>query len=458
MFEEELQSSNGVEQHSVLAGEAERANEKAHAFLPAIELFESSQNQPDQAQKFMDSPGEAVNHIVAKPVGPAAKSESDLNVKSIPTTGQPGNENLRSDSLKRLADKNFDRLDTDHDGFIDKSELDAAMVNPAFKGEDAQLIGALKRHRENLEELSNDEWGDENDGITRADIEEFSKLVTRSDKDSSEEKLVGEIDRLFYRSGQTLGTASHELFANKSNPLSSVNPEAVKQGRIGDCYLMAAMAAVAATPEGKQAIINMIKHNADGTYTVTFPGDPSKPVTIQPPTDAELGLYAQGSPHGTWPAVLEKAYGKYCNANNVDLHDGIRRGAVTAVGLKLLTGRDVDTDLLELTSKEDTHKKLAEAMWHGRPVTAATRAEPGKLAGLSDGLTDDAGIPSGHLYTIESYDPATRMVTIRNPWGYGETVDANGKPIDGNDDGVFTMTLDQFYKNFMRVSYVENPR
>ena len=432
---------------------------KAQAYLPKFELFESKRTgvRREETQPLVESANASVSRVpaVGKPVPPQSNATSDLSVKQQLNKEQRGDENLRSDSLKRLADKNFARLDSDGDGFISKSELDVAMVNPAFKGEDAQLIGALKRHREALQQLSDDEWGPENDGITRKDIEEFSKLLSKSNKSDSETNLVGDIDRDLYRSGQSLESANHELFADKANPVASVSPEAVKQGRIGDCYLMAAMAAVASTREGKQSIVNMIKKNADGTYTVTFPGAADKPVTVAAPTDAELGLYAQGSPYGTWPAVLEKAYGKYCNENNVDPHDGIRRGAISAVGLTLLTGRDVDTDLLVLTSKEETHRKLSEAMWHGRPVTAATRAEIGKLFGLADGLTDGAGIPAGHLYTIESYDPATKCVTIRNPWGFGEPMNADGTAKDGKDDGVFTMTLDEFYANFMRVSYVE---
>src|SRR4029453_6235089 len=84
-----------------------------------------------------------------------------------------------------------------------------------------------------------------------------------------------------------------------------------------------ARAALADTPAGKQSIKDMIHVNDDGTYTVTFPGAPDQPVTVAAPTDAELARYAGGSDCGTWAAVLEKAYGKYCDSTNVVPKDGV---------------------------------------------------------------------------------------------------------------------------------------
>ncbi len=49
-------------------------------------------------------------------------------------------------------------------------------------------------------------------------------------------------------------------------------------------------------------------------------------------------------------------------------------------------------------------------------------------------------------------------VTIRNPWGKGDPLNAAGKPRDGKDDGVFTMSLDEFQQTFSDVAYGQKER
>src|SRR5262249_30332180 len=46
-------------------------------------------------------------------------------------------------NVQKLFDDNFDRLDKDHDGFISENEIDRAMTNPKFTGEDAALVAML---------------------------------------------------------------------------------------------------------------------------------------------------------------------------------------------------------------------------------------------------------------------------------------------------------------------------
>ncbi len=77
----------------------------------------------------------------------------------------------------------------------------------------------------------------------------------------------------------------------------------------------------------------MIKDNDHGTYTVTFPGDKRHPVTIQAPTDPELGEYASEH-NGTWAAVIEKAHRYQTGRVDFDPSEG------SDVALKLLTGKD----------------------------------------------------------------------------------------------------------------------
>jgi len=109
------------------------------------------------------------------------------------------------------------------------------------------------------------------------------------------------------------------LFIKGDGDRSAVDGDDVVQGRHADCFLIAAMAAVATAHSDDQWLRNMIHPNADGTFTVTFyewkPGtDPLhgdlpgfKPLSVTITPDF-VGPATSNDPKETWPAVLEKAY------------------------------------------------------------------------------------------------------------------------------------------------------
>ncbi|HEY9869700.1 MAG TPA: C2 family cysteine protease, partial [Candidatus Obscuribacterales bacterium] len=154
------------------------------------------------------------------------------------------------------------------------------------------------------------------------------------------------------------------------------------------------------------------------------------------------------------------AYGKYCNEHLLsrspghllpgdDDYSGADGGSARAAGIRILTGKGVDDDLMMFTSEKELSKKLQMAMTAGRIVTAGIGKQ------LNSDNTTSNGLPGGHEYSVIDYDPETKLVTLRNPWGEGEPKDANGDPLDGTDDGVFTMTLADFRKHFTVINYQE---
>jgi hypothetical protein len=98
-------------------------------------------------------------------------------------------------------------------------------------------------------------------------------------------------------------------------------PTDVNQGSLGDCWLLAVMAA---TANGDPARLqSMIHDNRDGTYTVTIDGHR---ITVDDefPVDANgLPTYARGpqwtQPTVLWPLILEKAMAQHVGGDYDDL-------------------------------------------------------------------------------------------------------------------------------------------
>lgn len=414
------QSVNGIsnqEQQSIRDQEYRRVVESTQSLLPDLFLSDDLSSAPKSAAG-------------AEPQSGTPNSSSEVDAKD----------------MQKLFEANLPKLDKNQDGFVSKDEIDTAFADPSVTGRDAQFISALRNNRESLQALSNDEFGPENDGITRADMQKFNELANADPTKLSPEEtsLVAGVNGSTFSTKMAADQTDRHLFADQSNPLASIKPDAINQGGIGDCYLIAAISSFAA--QSPETIKNMLKDNQDGTYSVTFPDSPDKPVTVNAPTDAELGTYAHVGKDGIWPAVLEKAYGKHKDESNIIAQQGIPDGGRLSTGLHALTGKDNDVDFLAFTSQATTDKKLAEAMSEHRPVTAGIAPQ------FSDG---ELGLPDKHAYSVLDYNQDKQVLTIRNPWGSTEPTNKDGSAKDGRNDGIFQVTLPEFMSNFSFVAYVE---
>lgn len=241
-----------------------------------------------------------------------------------------------------------------------------------------------------------------------------------------------------------------------------IKPENVIQGDEGTCFFMSTLAAMAGTENGQKQIQDMIKQNDDGSYTVTFPGDKSNPVTID-------GAGPQADNGGAeWSKLIETAFLKYT-------HEGPGRDLLENQGIaltarvnnsrtahELLTGKESATDQFSLidmasgfpgfgaTSIDNVEKDLKEAFDHDRVVTAGIA--PDGVLGI--GGHDGGPLTDGHIYSVLDYDSDKKMVTVRDPHGEkqsfpeGETRDG----ITSVGEGEYQMSLDTFYNTFSHVT------
>jgi hypothetical protein len=312
------------------------------------------------------------------------------------------------------------------------------MKNKWVQDENAAAIATLNVTGNDLQALSNDEYGKENDGVTLKDLAEYEKR-SKAGKDKTAEA----VDAQFQSSLSKLRQSPKQLYTG-----GTPDPGAVSQGQIGDCYYLSALSAKAY--QDPQAVKNMIKDNGDGTFTVSHPGQ--KEVTIQAPTESEVAQYSGSGNDGRWLSVMEKGYGDLRNqgrwSQKAVPQDAADGGASLATGIRAVTGHDVDTVSLKGTDLSTTRDTLEKALREGKVVTAAT-------AGENKSLTNK-GLVGNHAYSVIGYDRKNDTITLRNPWGSGETLNANGTgPLDGRDDGKFTLTPAQFHHYFSSYAYEE---
>ncbi|MBI2811784.1 MAG: hypothetical protein HYX67_13285 [Candidatus Melainabacteria bacterium] len=331
----------------------------------------------------------------------------------------------------------FSVIDKNHNGYLSGAELGQALEDPKFIGQDAQVVAALYKCRDDLKNLSDDEILTET-AVTRKDLIEFDKLAQQKDKSALVERVEWFLERT---NSSQVDTLPCTLYKNEADARASITYRAIAQGTIGDCYLEAVIASIAASSPGK--IRNMIEDHGNGSYTVTFPGDRAHPITVKAPTEAEMGLNTEPSEYGIWPNVLEKAFGEYFVENSIlptkgySSTEGADGGGFASRSTKLLTGKNVDeywcSGWRSSTTNQNIKKELTAAFAEGRAVTCS-------IGSIAHGQTKD-GYTKRHVYSIIGWDPNGKdggTLTIRNPWG-NKTV---------GPGGMSTMSYQQYLNNF----------
>ncbi|CAN5480481.1 hypothetical protein BH10CYA1_BH10CYA1_56900 [soil metagenome] len=245
----------------------------------------------------------------------------------------------------------------------------------------------------------------------------------------------------------------------------AVNSSDINQGTVGDCFFEASLASLANTQKGQESIKNMVKTNDDGSLTVTFPGDTSHPITVTQDEIAKLTKEGKLQDKSPTTSAIEAAFQKYdrigeygtgINSNDSDDQFNPTFAQISNAGaaLHLLTGEGTATEVngainqnlnLGGASPENVARFMQQALTNGEPLVAGTSTR------------GENPIESHHVYSVMGFDPASGLVTVRNPWGNndGMGVDNVGDMKNGvtnAGDGKLTMSFDTFLKNFNDIS------
>jgi len=242
----------------------------------------------------------------------------------------------------------------------------------------------------------------------------------------------------------------HRIFAN-----IPMVPESVTQ-TYQDGFFMAGLSSLTTSPEGRNLISSMIKNNGDNTFTITFPGDKSHPVTLErkdlPWADHpdEEFLRPTNFNQLLELAFIKRQYGRvddikhFADVSQADDLDGPIKTPDAA--LKLLTGNEpkhlVTAD--NKVSVEELKKALVDGLDRLAPITAKTGPAFLIFFGRHQPLWED------HTWSVLGYDEFHDEVSVRDTlgrnayWQDGRTIDG----ITSHKGGYFTMSLKKFHDHF----------
>lgn len=344
----------------------------------------------------------------------------------------------------RALDTKFLDIDADNDGFLSKNEVDVALGDSQYTGNFGAMLATIKKHLGDFEEMSNDELGDENDGITRADIIAYDRLRLKNPND----EVITKMQNMYDYSKNKINAI------NKNLPQGQLDPLSVEQGLIGDCWFLAAIVGLGLQSEAK--LRNMIK-KVGNNYEVKFPGI-SKSIKVESPTDGEIAIFSSAGANGIWLTVLEKAYGASVNRDayffvDTSVTDAADHAAFISKGIEIITGSSYDTDIfgaragrgIEILS---LRSKLKTAFENNKVVTAGIRG------GIFSDYREN-GLPMGHAYTVTGFDGNKNTIRVRNPWGRPSDRQIDRNIITPLARGEFEMSFVNFWKSFSFITFEE---
>lgn len=369
-------------------------------------------------------------------------------------------EDLQADELIKA----FKALDRNADNVVTLSEINAVVTAARVPRSVAELACLFKQEFDSIKALHKSRLAADSPGITMADMNELVKMLV-GQKDRIEATANSSAAQAHRRRYERIATPAElariardiigrmrelsgckiTLYGDGHDPDQAVVIDAIQQGGIGNCYFLAALGSI--VWHHRRIIQRMIKDNFDGTYTVTFAGARTEPVTVKAPTVIELALYTTVSQWGFWPAVIEKAYGVY---NSTMSFSPSRVPAEnTSIDnlwvdlFALLTGQESTLESLSTCPADRLEQILDSAFREKRAVVAGSKATC-------------SVIPGNHAYSVIGWDRSISRITLRNPWGAvngAEPLHDDGLAFDGDLDGIFSMDLDHFYDCFDHVTY-----
>jgi hypothetical protein len=249
-----------------------------------------------------------------------------------------------------------------------------------------------------------------------------------------------------------------EIFTKFELFEGSIEFNDIKQGNLGNCYFLSALAALTEFPNLIFKIFKTQEVPTNGLYEVALFIDGEWQIVI---VDDYIPVNIYGDPafakpngNEIWVMILEKAWAKV-NGGYLNIIGGFATEALTA-----FTGFSKRFITVEAENIEEIWNTVSEAETDNNIMCCGTR---------STQEAEDMGLVGGHAYTLISSKSATddsdkliRLFEIRNPWGnkewkgewsdnsplWNERLNKIFGKMDNKDDGKFFIKVEDFCKYF----------
>jgi hypothetical protein len=360
---------------------------------------------------------------IAAAAGSQAADPTPIAATAAETTARP----LPPAAQQFLAAvrANFAQWDLNHDGTLTREEIETAMQNPRYVGEAAAALAALKLGSTKFNQLH------ETRSFAPVDFDVMQRLLAAGQK--LDTNFV-----LYFTAGlKKIAQQPRQLFAEGTPRLT-----AIRQDFTSDCYFLSAAGAVAQM--NPQAIVRLIARNRDGSFTVSFPGQP--PTRVTAPTEAEIATYTI-SKDGIWLAVLQKAFATLRIRMEPD--EAATREPMDSVGFR--TG---STRVMELFTGHPSRAILLPTETHQPADARLITQMRGELAAAFRERRAVTASSSHHAYAVVAYDPDADLVTVHNPYGRGgfETWLDGGK-VALTEEGFFVIPTARLVGSFSNIRF-----
>lgn len=226
-------------------------------------------------------------------------------------------------------------------------------------------------------------------------------------------------------------TGKYDMYDQGEGDVDEVDINDVKQGALGDCYLISAIAGVA--KDNPSYIKKLITYKEDETFATvklyirksngTRTAQTTK-VDFYFPVSGVKAAFAKAGDGELWVMVIEKAYAKLMGG-----YDSIGRGGDPGEALAVLTGNEA---VVKEMSDDDKSlgTDLEGAVVAGKTSVAGTKVNteipsgytvtainPDRTDGYEVALSGGNKIFCSHAYTVTGVDKTANKVKLRNPHG-----------------------------------------
>ena len=223
--------------------------------------------------------------------------------------------------------------------------------------------------------------------------------------------------------GRLVYKRSTDIFSDPQTFKDDIHPDDVRQGRLGDCWLMCALSACAEFPGLIKKLFPDGTKHANGLYRVKLCLSGTwRTIVVDDffPCDAHGGpVYSRAKHEELWVLLLEKAHAK-ASGNFTRL-----RGGLAAEGLMDLTGLPTfrfkfnNVDHVKEVESGALFDRLVYADTNRCVAVASTPGEDRfSEHGLAPATSSDGGLVPGHAYALIAARNVDghRLIWLRNPW------------------------------------------